>query len=103
MRRLPKPLFSLFVLSISLFASPEVGQKILEKELKRGCTISIAELAAKHKQKEWKELKDSGKLKFELEKFEPKLKVISDKELLDVFDFLYEYASDSGLFPSCDG
>ena len=93
--------FSVF--SLYLSASPDIGQKILERKLQKGCSISIADLAAKHKQREWKELKDSGKLRSELQKFEPKLKAISDKELPDVFDFLYEYASDSGLFPSCGG
>ena len=94
---------ALFLFAISLNASPDIGQKILEKKLDKGCSISIADLASKHKQKEWKEFKDNGKLKSELKKLEPKLKAISDKELLDVFDFLYEYASDSGLFPSCGG
>ncbi len=83
------------------YASPNVGQEILEKKLSSGCSVSIAQLAAKHKQKEWKELKDSGKLGLELKKLEPNLATISDKELPDIFDFLYEYASDSGLFPSC--
>ena len=88
-------------LTLSLWASPNVGQEILEKKLKSGCTISIADLAAKHSQKEWKVLKDQKKLKAELQKLEPNLKEVSAKELPDIFDFLYEYAKDSGLFPSC--
>jgi hypothetical protein len=92
------------ILSLSitaLFASPNIGQEILEKKLKSGCSISIADLAAKHTQKEWKELKDSNRLRAELKRLEPNLTKISDKELPDIFDFLYEYGSDSGLFPSC--
>ena len=92
--------FLLFV-STTLFASPNAGQEILEKKLNSGCTISIAELAAKHTQKEWKELRDKNRLRDELKHLEPNLKKIDDKELLDIFDFLYEYGSDSGLFPSC--
>jgi len=87
--------------SQTLYASPNLGQEILEKKLNSGCTISIAELAAKHTQKEWKELRDKNKLRDELKHLEPNLKKIDDKELLDIFDFLYEYGSDSGLFPSC--
>ncbi len=85
----------------SLIASPNAGQEILEKKLNSGCTVTIADLAAKHTQKEWEKLKDSKKLRAELKKLEPNLLDINDKELLDVFDFLYEYGSDSGLFPSC--
>jgi len=92
---------AILLISHTLYASPNMGQEILEKKLKSGCTISIAQLAAKHTQKEWKELRDQNKLKDELKHLEPNLKKIDDKELLDIFDFLYEYGSDSGLFPSC--
>ena len=91
----------LTIFSSSVQASPAIGQEILEEKLKTGCSISIADLAGKHTQKEWKELKDSDKLKSELEKLSPTMKKINDKEIPDVFDFLYEYSSDSGLFPSC--
>jgi len=91
----------LTILVVNMQASPDVGQEILEKKLESGCTISIADLSAKHTQKEWKQLKDSNKLKEELGKLSSNLKMIEDNELLDIFDFLYEYSSDSGLFPSC--
>jgi len=101
MVRIFKYLFITSSFSLLLYASPNAGQEILEKKLKSGCSISIAQLAAKHTQKEWKELRDTNKLKDELKHLEPNIKKIDDKELPDIFDFLYEYGSDSGLFPSC--
>ena len=56
-------------------------------------------MAAMHTQDEWENLYDKKLLKPELEK---KCKTkIKDKYIPDLFDFLYEYAEDSGNVPSC--
>lgn len=82
-------------------ADPAKGQKLYLKKLKKACDINGAKMAAKHTQDEWKELKDSGKLEDEIKKICPNVKDVKDKYLPDLFDFFYEYGSDSGNVPSC--
>jgi len=87
--------------STSLFASSSKGQKIIIKKLKKPCGFNGAVLAKKHTQFEWKALEDAGKLNDELVKICPKAKSIKKKYVKHVYDFLYNYASDSGNVPSC--
>ncbi len=94
-------LFSLVLGSTSLFASPEKGHKVYLKTLKKSCGMNGAKIANKHTQSEWEELNDSGKIEDEIKKICPKVKDIDDKLLPNLFDFLYEYGSDSGNIPSC--
>jgi hypothetical protein len=82
-------------------ADPAKGQKLYLKKLKKACDMNGAKMAAKHTQDEWKELKDGGKLEDELKKICPNIKDVKDKYLPDLFDFFYEYGSDSGNVPSC--
>ncbi len=82
-------------------ADPAKGQKLYLKKLKKACGMNGAKMAAKHTQDEWEKIKESGKLEDELKKQCPNLKDIKDKYLDDIFDFLYEYGSDSGNVPSC--
>ncbi len=94
-------LISLVLSSNTLFASPDKGHKIYLKTLKKSCGMNGAEIANKHTQGEWEELHDKGQLESEIKKICPKVKDIDDKLLPDLFDFLYEYGSDSGNIPSC--
>ena len=87
--------------STSLFASSSKGQKIIINKLKKPCGFNGAVLAKKHTQFEWKALEDAGKLNDELVKICPKAKPIKKKYVKHVYDFLYNYASDSGNVPSC--
>jgi Spy/CpxP family protein refolding chaperone len=89
------------VASTSMMASPAKGQKLYLKKLKKACGINGAKMAGKHTQAEWEELKEAGTLEDELKKQCPNLKDVKDKYLPDLFDFLYEYGSDSGNVPSC--
>ncbi len=82
-------------------ADPAKGQKLYLKKLKKPCGINGAKMAAKHTQDEWEELKEGGKLEDEIKKICPNVKDVKDKYLDDLFDFLYEYGSDSGNVPSC--
>ncbi|MBD3823685.1 MAG: cytochrome C [Epsilonproteobacteria bacterium] len=77
------------------------GQKLYQKKLKSGCGISGAAMAGKHTQGEWEELKEAGKVKAEIEKICPDLKGLKDDYINDLYDFFYEYGSDSGNVPSC--
>ena len=82
-------------------ADPATGHKLYLKKLKKSCGMNGAQISEKHTQDEWETIKDSGKLEDELKEICPKLKDIDDKLIPDLFDFLYEYGSDSGNIPSC--
>jgi len=89
------------IATTAVSADPAKGQKIYLKKLKKACGFNGAKMAGKHTQDEWEKIKESGKLEDELKKECPNLKDIKDKYLDDLFDFLYEYGSDSGNVPSC--
>lgn len=87
-------------------ASPDKGQKLFNKDLKGPCNATGAKVAAAHTQDEWKEIKDSGKLSQEINKICPAVAPDfvdskGDKYKNFLFDFLHNYASDSGNVPSC--
>jgi len=86
----------------ALSADPAKGQKIILKKLKKPCGMNGAELAHKHTQAEWKAIQEKNALPDELKTLCPDLKKpLKDKYIIHVYDFLYNYASDSGNVPSC--
>jgi len=76
------------------------GQKLYVKKLKVKCGISGSAFAAKHTQDKWEEIYDAGKLSDEIKKI-CKGHTLGEKLLPHIYDFAYEYASDSGNVPSC--
>ena len=111
MTTLGKFLLSTFIgfglLSTSVYADADKGQRIYQKKLKDVCGMTGAVFAAKHTQMEWEEAKDNGTLAemmteacpagkdfFESGKFQ-------DKFQGHLYDFVYDFASDSGNIPSC--
>lgn len=94
-------IFALAVVSTTASADVAKGQKLYSKKLKGACGFTGAKFAAKHTQDEWQEIKDAGKLGDEIKTLCPKLKSYKDKWDTHVYDFIYEYASDSGNVPSC--
>lgn len=89
------------IATTTVSADPAKGQKLYMKKLKKACGFTGAKMAAKHTQDEWEKIKESGKLEDEIKKQCPNVKDVKDKYLDDLFDFFYEYASDSGNVPSC--
>ncbi len=91
------------VMSSSAMADPAKGQKLYLKKLKKACGINGAKMSAKHTQDEWEAIKNDGKLEDEIIKICPKVKkgYLKDKWMNDIYDFFYNYASDSGNVPSC--
>ena len=89
--------------SSALFADAAKGQKLYSAKLKDACGINGAKFAAKHTQDEWKQLKESGKFKAEIVKICPNVKAddLSDSVIENVYDFSFDFASDSGNVPSC--
>jgi len=76
------------------------GQKLFIKKMKKPCGFSGGVMAAKHTQEEWKAIQDAGKLNDELVKICPKAKPLKEKYVSHVYEFMYNYASDSGNVPS---
>ncbi len=94
-------LFAFAVMGTTATADVAKGQKLYSKKLKGACGFTGAKFAAKHTQDEWQEIKDAGKMSDEIKTLCPKLKKYKEKWDGNVFDFVYEYASDSGNVPSC--
>jgi hypothetical protein len=86
--------------STTATADVKKGQKLYMKKMKASCGFSGAKFAAKHTQDEWEALNGAGKFAEEAAKVCPGLK-LKDKYVPHIYDFSYEYASDSGNVPSC--
>jgi len=82
-------------------ADADKGMKLYKKKLKSVCKVSGAVMAAKHSQDEWSEINDAGKLKEEIITLCPGVKDVKGKYLPHLYDFFYNFASDSGNVPSC--
>ncbi len=104
MRKLMTLIFAT-ILSLGLMSSVanagvEKGQKLIIKKLKKACGFNGGVLAKKHTQEEWKKIQDEGKLAEEIKLLCPKSKPLKKKYLTHIYDFLHNYASDSGNVPS---
>lgn len=95
------------LLSTSAYANADKGKRIYQKKLKAACGYTGAKFAAMHTQDEWTEAKEDGKLGevmteacpagkdfFESKKFKTKFSS-------HLYDFVNDFASDSGNIPSC--
>ena len=82
-------------------ADVKKGQKVYLKKLKSKCGFTGAKMAGMHTQDEWEEIFEDGKLADEIKSQCPKVKGVKEKYLPDLYDFFYEYGSDSGNVPSC--
>ncbi len=94
---------ALGIASTSLSADSVKGQKFFSKLLKEPCGMTGAKFAAKHTQEEWKQIKESGKFEEEIIKICPNVKAgdVKDTAIDHIFDFSYDFASDSGNVPAC--
>lgn len=82
-------------------ASVAQGQKLYLKKMKEACGINGAEFAKTHTQEVWKMIQEAGVFTTEVAKICPNLKEFEEAWGESIFDFAYEYASDSGHVPSC--
>lgn len=92
-------LLGLTLLTTTTSADVKKGQKIYLKKLKALCGFSGAKFAYTHTQDEWEAIKEAGKFAAEVKRLCPKAN-IKAKYVPHVYDFVYEYASDSGKVPS---
>ena len=93
-------LLGMALLSSTATADVKKGQKVYLKKLKAPCGFSGAKFAHKHTQDEWEAINEAGKMVEEVTKICPKAKMKA-KYAPDVYDFVYEYAKDSGNVPAC--
>lgn len=94
-------LFAFAVVGTTANADVAKGMKVYSKKLKGACGFTGAKFATKHTQSEWEAIKEAGKFAEEVKTICPKVKKYKDKYTDDLYDFSYEYASDSGNIPSC--
>jgi len=83
-------------------ASPDKGQKYFTKKLKKPCGMSGAAFAGKHTQAGWQGIGTAG-IAAEIQKICPKVGkgALKEKYLEHYYDFVFQYASDSGNIPAC--
>lgn len=94
----------LFLASFStspVFADVNKGQKIFIKKMKKPCGFNGGEMSKKHTQAEWKDIYEAGNLNEEMQKECANAKPLKESYLPHVYDFLYNYGSDSGNVPAC--
>lgn len=101
LRSLMVAVIGLSFFALNVQADSAKGQKIIIKKLKKSCGFDGGVLAKKHTQSEWSAIQKSEGLNAELSKLCPKAKPLKEKYVPHVYDFLYNYASDSGNVPSC--
>jgi hypothetical protein len=94
--------FTLISFQTSSFADSDKGLKLFRKELRKACGYSGNVMAKKHTQAEWKGIYEAGNLNNALIKECPKFKPTKEASLADIYDFLYEYAVDSGNTALCN-
>jgi hypothetical protein len=76
------------------------GKRIFETYLKLQCGLSNDKFTITHTQDEWEDIAQAGKFKDEMFKICPKLKrIYRDEWSPHLYQFAYEFASDSGNVP----
>jgi len=90
------------LMSTSALADAAKGQKYYLKYMKDASGLNGAKFATQHTQAEWKGIYEAGNLNNALIKECPKFKPTKEASLADIYDFLYEYAVDSGNTALCN-
>jgi len=95
-------IIGLGLLATSVNADSTKGQKLYTKKLKKACGFTGRVFATKHTQDEWDLIGVDGMAK-EIRTMCPKVKnkALKLKYLKNYFDFVHDFASDSGNIPSC--
>ena len=95
------------VFTTSAMADAKKGQKFYLKKLKvckKDGLKNGAVFATKHSRQEWASIKESGKVQDEWKSIcphgEKKIKKMKEKDINNLYDFVWKYASD-GEVPSC--
>ncbi len=100
-------IIGLGLLATTASADADKGQRIYQKKLKSVCGFSGGVFAAKHTQDEWADAKDNGELGKVMTEACPAGKDFFDSSKFKkkfsshLYDFVNDFASDSGNIPSC--
>jgi hypothetical protein len=99
-------LLSVSVLSISASADAEKGKKLYQKNLKEVCGFTGAVFAAKFKQADWDKAYKAGTLNKKMEEACPAGKEYFESDKFKkteehMYNFVHDFAKDSGNIPSC--
>jgi len=77
------------------------GRTIFMKKIKSSCGMNGVEFATKHTQDEWEMIRNLGAFKLEAQKICPSIRELNARLIADLYEFIFEYAKDSGNVPSC--
>lgn len=99
-------LLSLSVFASSASADAEKGKKLYQKNLKETCGITGGVFAAKFKQADWDKAYKAGTLNKKMEEACPAGKEFFESDKFKkveshMYDFVHDFAKDSGNIPSC--
>jgi len=99
-------LLSVSVLSNSAMADADKGKKLYQKNLKETCGITGGVFAAKFKQAEWDKAYKAGTLNKKMLEACPAGKEFLESDKFKkveshMYDFVHDFAKDSGNIPSC--
>jgi hypothetical protein len=94
------------VFSTSAFADAEKGKKLYQKNLKEVCGFTGGVFAAKFKQADWDKAYKAGTLNKKMEEACPAGKEFFESDKYKkveshMYDFVHDFAKDSGNIPSC--
>lgn len=95
------------LLGTSVYADADKGLQIYKKKLKSSCGMNGGAFAAKHTQAEWEDAKSNGTLGEVMTEICPAGKEFFQSDKFNskysehLYDFVHDFASDSGNIPSC--
>ncbi len=99
-----KKIIKLSMAIVSLFTFLDAGvlkgEKIYSKKLKSDCGITNSQFPLKHTREEWTKIYKDGKMANEIKLLCPKSTKYKSEYDSDVYDFVSQYASDTGNVPS---
>lgn len=99
-------LLSLSALSSTAMADADKGKKLYQKNLKETCGFTGAVFAAKYKQADWDKAFKAGTLDKKMTEACPAGKTYFESDKFKkleqhYYDFVHDFAKDSGNIPSC--
>ena len=83
------------------YANPERGQKLFATKIFNECGITCNVMAKNHTQDEWENLHKNNKVMDTLSDKCPIIGEFNKKEVQVIYEYMYEYASDSGKVAAC--
>jgi hypothetical protein len=94
------------LMSTSAFADAEKGKKLYQKNLKEICGFTGGVFAAKFKQADWDKAYKAGTLNKKMEEACPAGKEFFESDKYKkveehMYNFVHDFAKDSGNIPSC--